>query len=70
MPTVAERVNKEITQMARRPVCDHCLADKLNLRSAQHAQQITVALGTTTDFVRGKAECSLCQRHRTTIRLA
>ena len=65
---VAERVNRYITNLRGKPVCDPCLVGKLHLSSAAYAQQITAALGTTSDFDRQKDTCSLCNNERIAIR--
>lgn len=64
---VAKKINKFI--MSRKPVavCDGCIVDALGLAQNAHSAQITAALGTTSDFVREKGECSICKNWKTII---
>ena len=64
---VAQKINDYIT--AKRPdaVCDLCIVSGLGLTRQAHAAQITGALGTTTDFERGKELCSACGEVRVVI---
>ncbi|MDA9529788.1 hypothetical protein ACM42_15415 [Bradyrhizobium sp. CCBAU 25338] len=57
----AEQVNEFITK--RRPafVCDQCIVRGVGLSVRAHANQITAALGTTSDFVREKGSCPECK---------
>ena len=67
---VAERVNAYITRMRPNAVCDPCIADALGLGQQAHASQLTAALGTTSDFIRETARCSICGTKRKVIRRA
>ncbi len=57
--TVAERINKFITEIRPEAVCDGCIAVELKLRP-QQVNQVTLALGTTSDFDRDLGDCSMC----------
>lgn len=58
---IAERVNQYLTQRRPNEVCDSCIADHLKLRH-QQANRVTMALGTTSDFIRGLGRCTDCDR--------
>jgi hypothetical protein len=59
---VAQEVNDFITK--RRPafVCDLCIVRNLGLSVRAHANQITAALATTSEFVREKGSCPDCKQ--------
>ena len=64
---IAERVNEYLTKRRPDEVCDGCVAAHLKLRH-QQANRVTMALGTTSDFVRGTGRCSDCDRELVTTR--
>lgn len=64
----ALRVNRYISSKYPNPVCDICISAELNFRSVTQANATTAALGTTSDFVRGIAECCVCKQTRTATR--
>ena len=55
---VAQRVSDWISEQRPKAVCDNCIVTALNLTMQAHAAQITAALGTTSDFKRGKANAA------------
>jgi hypothetical protein len=63
---VAQKINDFITTHGA-PVCDGCIVDALNLTAHAHSAQITAALGTTSDFTRQRAQCSVCKNERIVI---
>ena len=63
---VAQKINDFITSR-RAAVCDKCIVESLGLTALAHSAQITAALGTTSDFVRERGECSLCKDERMVI---
>jgi hypothetical protein len=63
---VAQRINDFITAHGK-PICDKCIVDALHLTAHAHSAQITAALGTTSDFTRDRAQCSVCKNERTVI---
>lgn len=65
---VAQRVNEFITKHSPKAICDKCICEAMGFNSHAHAAQITGALGTTSDFVRGHGECMLCKNERVVIR--
>jgi hypothetical protein len=67
---VAERVNDYITCRRPNAVCDPCIAEALGLGQQAHASQITAALGTSSDFIRETARCSICGAIKKVIRRA
>ncbi len=64
---VAQKINDFITSHRPAAVCDKCLVESLDLTTQAHSARITAALGTTSDFVRERAECSLCKNVRVVI---
>lgn len=56
----SEKVNRFITGFAPKVLRDQCLVETLELPSNAHASQITVTLGTTSDFERVRERCGLC----------
>jgi hypothetical protein len=63
---VAQKINNFITAHGK-PICDGCIVDALHLTAHAHSAQITAALGTTSDFTRERAECSVCSNERAVI---
>jgi hypothetical protein len=57
---IAQQINDYITERKPAPFCDPCIADALQIRRSQ-ANHATRALGTTSDFNRDLAECSMCK---------
>ncbi len=68
--TIAERINYFITAQSPDTICIDCITQELGLKSSQHVQQITAALGTTRDFVREVGVCDFCGEERMVIRRA
>ena len=60
---IAERVNQFITQRRPAAICDACIASALALRH-QQANRVTMALGTTSDFVRDQGTCVDCGKEQ------
>ena len=56
---IAERVNDWLKQRSGNAYCDDCIAKHLELRR-QQANRVTMALGTTGEFVRELGKCSEC----------
>jgi len=65
---VAQKINNFITSRHPAAVCDQCIVGSLNLAAHAHSAQITAALDTTTDFVRKRENCSICNNERMVIR--
>ena len=59
MAIVAERVNQFLTERGT-PHCDRCIQRSLGLALSNQVQQITSALGTTSDFRRERGRCASC----------
>ncbi|MDT9598619.1 hypothetical protein [Sphingosinicella rhizophila] len=70
MSTVLERVRAFVTRLAGKPVCDDCIAEKLQLSVRQHANHNTRELAGEPGFERGKDACTLCQSAKLVIRSA
>jgi hypothetical protein len=64
----AEKVNRFISSKHPEAVCDRCICGAIGFQSHAHSAQITAALGTTSDFIRGDGRCSLCGEERIVIR--
>jgi hypothetical protein len=65
---VAQLVNDWVSERRPKAVCDNCIVEGLKLTTQAHSSQITAALGTTSDFIRSKSECSICKNARLVIR--
>ncbi len=66
--TIAERIAEFLRERQGRGHCDDCIAEKLGLARRQESFAATSALGTTREFSREKAECSVCGKSKTTTR--
>jgi len=58
--TVLENVSALITRLSPSPICDDCVAEKLNLTVRQHANHKTRELAGTNGFERRRDICSIC----------
>ena len=60
---LAHRINDFVT--ARKPdgLCDACISRALNVRD-QQANQVTIALATTSDFERESGRCVDCGKEQ------
>jgi hypothetical protein len=65
--TVFEQVAALIKQLSPSPVCDDCIADRLQLSVRQHANHKTLGLAGTPGFRRDQGQCSLCETHKKVI---
>lgn len=70
MTTVLDRVRKFVERLAPEPVCDDCIAEKLELTIRQNAGHLTNELAGTDHFARDHAPCALCGAPKTVIRKA
>lgn len=68
MTTVLDKVRSLIERLSPQPVCDDCIADRLNLSVRQHANHKTRELAGSEGFERNKDECSLCGASKLVIR--
>ena len=59
----AERINRAITDYGG-ALCDRSISAQLGQNQTQHAQPITQALGSTSDFIREAGRCANCGRWR------
>ena len=62
----AQKINDFITAYGK-PICDGCVMRALGLTAQAQSSQITAALGTTSDFIRVRGKCSVCNNERTVI---
>jgi hypothetical protein len=59
--TVLDAVRALIARLSPEPICDDCIADKLDLSVRQHANRKTRELAGEGGFERTKGECGLCR---------
>lgn len=60
MTTILDEVRAFVTRLSPDPVCDDCIAERLNLSVRQHANHKTRELAGSDGFARRKGACSLC----------
>jgi hypothetical protein len=61
--SIASRINEYLTGREPAMICDPCVARALNIRD-QQANQVTVALATTSDFNRTTGRCADCSKEQ------
>lgn len=66
--TVLDDVRRLIERLAPEPVCDDCIAERLDLSVRQHANHKTRELAGTGGFERGKDACAICGAIKLVIR--
>ena len=59
-PTIAERVAGLVRRMDGTPLCDECIADRLDLSSIAQASVATSSASGTGGFERLRGPCGLC----------
>jgi hypothetical protein len=64
---LAQRVNDYITKRRPDKLCDACIARTLEIRH-QQANRVTMALETTSDFMRQIDRCHDCNKDQKVIR--
>lgn len=70
MPTELARVRAFIGRLAPQPVCDDCIADRLELSLRPPAHHRARELAGTDGFERRLDDCVLCGTNKTVIRKA
>ena len=68
--TVLDDVRALVTRLSPEPVCDDCIAERLDLSVRQHANHKTRELAGSGGFERRKDPCSLCGTEKLVIRRA
>ena len=68
MATILERVRALIERLSPAPICDDCIADKLDLSVRQHANHKSRELAGAPGFERRKDICSICCGDKIVIR--
>ena len=58
--TVLDDVRRPVGGLSPSPICDDCIAERLQLTVRQHANHKTRELAGADGFERLKGECSLC----------
>jgi hypothetical protein len=58
--SVLDDVRALIVRLSPSPICDDCVADKLNLSARQHANHMTRELAGSNGFERRRDICSIC----------
>lgn len=66
--TILEQVRALVVRLSPAPICDDCIADKLNLSVRQHANRKTRELAGSNGFERKKEACSFCDVEKLVIR--
>jgi hypothetical protein len=66
--TVAQRINQFIGKLGTSAWCDDCIAKALSLPRRQQVAAVTIALGTTSDFIREPGICPKCDSVKEVIR--
>lgn len=66
--TVLDAVRSFVTRLSPEPVCDDCVAEKLDLSVRQHANHKIRELAGSEGFERRKDRCSLCGGEKLVIR--
>ena len=66
--TVLDDVRRFVARLAPDPVCDDCIAERLDLSVRQHANHKTRELAGSGGFERRKGPCSLCAAEKLVIR--
>lgn len=67
---VTDAIRKLIERLSPNPVCDDCIADKLELADRQEVRLATQELTASSQFERGRDTCSLCGGRKLTTRYA
>ena len=57
--SLAQRINDFITERKPQRICDACISRALGVRD-QQANQVAIALATTSDFEREPGRCADC----------
>ena len=65
--SVLEHVSRFVTRLSPEPVCDDCIAERLELPVRQHANKSRELAG-SGGFQRQKGTCSLCGAEKLVIR--
>lgn len=66
--TILDAVRNFATRLSPDPVCDDCVAEKLDLSVRQHANHQTRELAGSEGFEARKDRCSLCGDEKLVIR--
>jgi hypothetical protein len=61
--SIASRINEYVTTRRPETICDPCVARALDIRD-QQANQVTVALATTSEFDRTTGRCADCGKEQ------
>ena len=68
MTASLDQVRAFVTRLAPNPVCDGCIAERLDLATPQRANQDTRELAGSDGFERRRDICSLCYGEKLVIR--
>ena len=66
--TVLDRVKDLVVRLSPQPICDDCIAERLQLSVRQHANHKTRELAGNSGFERKIDACSMCGAQKTVIR--
>lgn len=65
---ILERVKALVTRLTPEPICDDCVAEKLDLVPRQHADHKARELAGSHGFERRLDFCSICGAHKNVTR--
>ncbi|MBV1687701.1 hypothetical protein KRR38_08440 [Novosphingobium sp. G106] len=68
MTAILETVRRWIERLAPAPVCDDCLAERIDMARPEDVRPAVGELAATRDFSRERGTCGLCGEHRAVIR--
>ncbi len=68
MGTVFDQVKALIERLKPEPICDDCIAERLNLAARQYANQETRELAGMGGFERQIGACAICGGRKKVIR--
>ncbi|MCW1430902.1 hypothetical protein OLX23_17470 [Novosphingobium sp. JCM 18896] len=66
--TTLERVRRLVERLAPTPVCDECIADRIDDAHLEEVRPCTQELTAERGFVRDNDACGLCGERHTVIR--
>jgi hypothetical protein len=67
--TVLDKVRALVARLSPEPICDDCLAEKLELAVRQNANRKARELAGSDGFERHKGQCSICGLDKLVTRL-
>jgi hypothetical protein len=68
MTAILDVVRRWVERLAPTPVCDDCLAERIEMARAEDIGPAVGELVATRDFARERGTCGLCGENRAVIR--